>query len=1060
VASRTVVCPVHVGRDREVLALQDSLEQVRDTARGRLTLIAGEAGVGKSRLVAEAGALAARAGLGRLDGQCTPDAAVPYGSFVIAIRRRTRTLDRAGLTALFDGSAALAAALLPEVVQEVGLPPTTPAAEDLFAAVWQLLARLARPEGGLLLVLEDLHWADQDSLRLLAYLARELDDLPVWVVGTYRSDELHRRHPLTALVADLGRARRYDEVHVSPLDREQVRLMLSAIFDGTEVGDEFSDAVLERTGGNPFFVEELAKVLVERGDIYHQDGDWERRDLGEITMPLSVRETLLDRARAMEPDSVAVLEVAAVAGSDLDVAVLTAATGVSPDRVEDAIREGLHLQVLVERREGPVAGYAFRHALSREAFADELVGPDRARAHRAVAEAVAHVHADDLDSVAAQLADHYAAAGDSAAALEFALRAARRAASAFAGDEADRRFDQALRIMPADADDRLALLLEASGDVEAPAVSRIRIAFAEEARRLAAARLDPVGEARALNVLENARWLDGDGAGSIAILREALALVHGHDDYYEAWVLRRLTRVLVLGDRADEAETMLPAAIELAEQSGNLAALSGMHGTRMMLQGFDTGFRESYAAAVATARAAHAPRAEFNVRTNAGYVCLWCGDFTQSRQSFDRAMALGEQISPTDRYSHAGFAWLLSLCGEYDAAESIARPLVEHPTVPTRVVALTALAEVAHRRGDGDAAELADQLWDLARGTGEAQRSVPALAARARQVLRAQGVDAALPVFQDAIDNTVNSNLQGSQWPFAPELARALGQEGRVSELAIWVADVRRVTEIDPNAHNLAASTLCTAYLLSARDDAPAARHAFDEAVAQFAALPCPAREVDALLGLADLDWRSGGADAGEGAAGRALGIARRIDAATLVDEASHAVERSHAQSVLATVLFTDIVGSTQLAATLGDHGWRDLLARHHTIVRRELARTRGREVDTAGDGFLVRFDTPAQAIRCACSVVEALDAAGIRVRAGLHTGECQESGGKLTGLTVHIASRVSQLASAGEVLVSGTVKDLVAGSGIGFVERGSHQLKGVPGEWLLFAVAPASLSS
>ena len=163
--------------------------------------------------------------------------------------------------------------------------------------------------------------------------------------------------------------------------------------------------------------------------------------------------------------------------------------------------------------------------------------------------------------------------------------------------------------------------------------------------------------------------------------------------------------------------------------------------------------------------------------------------------------------------------------------------------------------------------------------------------------------------------------------------------------------------------------------------------------------------------------------------------------------------DRSAVLPVLATVLFTDIVGSTELAAALGDRGWAEVLERHHAIVRRELARAGGREIDTAGDGFLAAFDTPAAGIRSARSISAALKDAGITIRAGLHSGECREIDGKLTGLAVHIAARVSQLAGAGEVLVSSTVKDLVVGAPIDFEERGEHDLKGVPGRWRLFAV-------
>jgi class 3 adenylate cyclase len=159
-------------------------------------------------------------------------------------------------------------------------------------------------------------------------------------------------------------------------------------------------------------------------------------------------------------------------------------------------------------------------------------------------------------------------------------------------------------------------------------------------------------------------------------------------------------------------------------------------------------------------------------------------------------------------------------------------------------------------------------------------------------------------------------------------------------------------------------------------------------------------------------------------------------------------------ERVLATVMFTDIVGSTKRAAEIGDARWRELLQRHDAMVRRELARHRGREVKTIGDGFLATFDGPARAIRCACAIRANARGLGLEVRAGIHTGECELIGEDIGGVGVHIGARVAALAQPSEVLVSRTVTDLVAGSGIEFEPRGEQELKGVPGAWALFSVA------
>ncbi|HEY7651090.1 MAG TPA: adenylate/guanylate cyclase domain-containing protein [Methylomirabilota bacterium] len=158
---------------------------------------------------------------------------------------------------------------------------------------------------------------------------------------------------------------------------------------------------------------------------------------------------------------------------------------------------------------------------------------------------------------------------------------------------------------------------------------------------------------------------------------------------------------------------------------------------------------------------------------------------------------------------------------------------------------------------------------------------------------------------------------------------------------------------------------------------------------------------------------------------------------------------------VLATVLFTDIVDATRKATELGDRRWRDLLDSHHGIVREQLTRFRGREIDTAGDGFLAAFDGPARAVRAAAAIIREVRCLGLDVRAGLHTGECEVMGPKLGGIALHVGARIAALAGGGEVLVSNTVKDLVAGSGLKFEDRGVHTLKGVPGGWHIFAMDP-----
>jgi class 3 adenylate cyclase len=185
--------------------------------------------------------------------------------------------------------------------------------------------------------------------------------------------------------------------------------------------------------------------------------------------------------------------------------------------------------------------------------------------------------------------------------------------------------------------------------------------------------------------------------------------------------------------------------------------------------------------------------------------------------------------------------------------------------------------------------------------------------------------------------------------------------------------------------------------------------------------------------------------------------IIAKLSVADRTQAAVRAVELGLLSSrTLTTVLFTDIVRSTELAVELGDRRWHDLKQRHHALVRRELARFQGEEIDIAGDGFLATFDGPERAVRCACAVRDAVQSLGLELTIGLHTGEVERQGSAVSGIAVVIGARVRAVAAPGEVLVSGVVRDLLSGSGLRFADRGAHRLKGVPGEWWLFAVDPA----
>jgi len=1045
-SARSLVCPELIGRDEEIGVLRNAVAAL--PAGGRVLLVGGEAGVGKSRLAGEAARLAEQAGSRVLAGHCREGADAPYAPLTAALRRHLRDLEEVAVRELFNGPAALAATLVPEAAALLGLERSADTtAEDLHAAVWHLLRRLGAA-APILLLIEDLHWAGPDTLRLLDHLTEEAPTLPLWLVATFRPD-LPRRHPLTTTLVRWRRLPAVSDVRLRALGREELRRMLSALFAGTAVGDDFLDAVADRTGGNPFFVEELCAVLVDRGDIIEQqDGDYQRRELADIEMPETVRDTLLARVERLDGATVEVLRMAAVAGEVVEPGVLAHAAG---ERAADrALAAGLEHALLVERREGSLTRYVFRHALVRAALADDLHGPERERAHRRIAAALAEVHAADADAVAAEIADHLAAASDTRGAAQWSLRAARRAAAQHAPAAAQRHYQMALQLGEVDDRARLELLLEAAAatydeDDTAPAG-----AHAREARALAARLGDVVAEADALNLLARVRLEAGDTRGSLACNEEAAELLRGRGDKAEAWALANVFRRLVtFGDAALAAER-LPYALAVAERSGSDAALALLWNSRGILA-TDEDVEDAYSRAIHHAVAAGDRDLQAGAANTAGFVCAWRGHLRRSlewmRVAVDIADALFVQRAS---YFHAGYAWALSLAGEYDAALEQAEPLGSSRSVPTRIVALHALVEVMLRRGQHEAArEHGEECLRLAEASGQGQRIDPALSHVARIRLReaADGAD-------DIIERFLSRDWDCYTHAFVtPDLATALATRGVRGRLQRFLDEVRWRTERDPHRQNHAALAQCEAIAALARGDPSAGRDHAADALARCRAMPVPAREAECLLLLAEAEWQLGGGAACAEAVARALGIADRLHSGPLRDAALAARRRTEAEMVLATVLVTDIVGSTQRAADLGDRAWRALLERHHEIVRRELARHGGREIDTAGDGFIVSFDAPGRAIRCATAIVAALAEGEIPVRAGIHTGECEILGDKLAGIAVHVAARVAAVAAEGEVLMTGTVRDLVSGSGVVVDERGTHSLRGVPGDWALFKV-------
>lgn len=444
--SRPVVCPVLIGRAPELEALASALEGAIAGA-GRAVLVAGEAGIGKSRLLAEAAAEAARRGVRFLPGNAyEADRDVPFAPLADLLRGIGAACpDDDDLLRCLGPAASALLELAPELAYRMPdvLPPAPTEPEQrkrrLYAALTDVLLGLAH-ERPAVIAIEDLHWADETSLDFLLQLARRLPREPALLVVTYRSDEVHPA--LRHFLAALDRERLATEVPLAPLEVPEVAEMLRAIFSLSRAArPDLLAALYGLTEGNPFFIEEVLHVLVASGDIFYADGDWDRKPLDELRIPRTVHDAVQRRAERLGDDAAKALRLAAVVGRRFDFALLREVGGYDEERLLGLLKELIAAQLLVEETD---ERFAFRHALTRQAVYAELLARERRLLHRTVAETLERRAAEVPDAALADLAYHYFAAGDWEKAANYARRVGERALALFAPGAAVEHFTRAL----------------------------------------------------------------------------------------------------------------------------------------------------------------------------------------------------------------------------------------------------------------------------------------------------------------------------------------------------------------------------------------------------------------------------------------------------------------------------------------------------------------------------------------------------------------------------------------------------------------------------------------
>lgn len=556
-----------VGREGPLNVLRDRLAKAAN-GQGRVVLLGGDAGVGKSRLVRDLKQVAATRELRIIEGRCSStESSVPYAPLMDALRFRISRGESAQVGEILGPLRAVLAPLFPQLAGESSQSEQPGERERPFDLIFRVLERLAAEEP-MLLILEDVHWADQTSLELLHHLAHRAPSLSILIIATYRSDELHATHPLRKLLGSMARDRVGEEIRLLPLTSDETAEMLNGIL-GREPDPAFARAVWKRAEGNPFFVEEIVSVLSSSGTV--NPGDVDEGAVDRLPLPSTVSESILARVNALGPGAVEVISAASVIGRTVEFEDLRGVLGMSELELLEMIEELVAHQLLREEKsEGPDC-YAFPHALMQEAVYESIISRRRRLLHRRVAAALekrSRRQSTRLD----ELAYHYRLGGDRERAFEYARLAGDEAVRLRAWDDAAEHYEHALASLEELADDgtKTAELLERLAGV---AWRQSRGAagrqYAEDALRIRRNLGQTEEAARLLRRLALLRIEEGDTEGAGEALDEALRLIGTTESEQLGAIYDDLGRLSIERGDLDRAESLLTQGLSLATRDSH-----------------------------------------------------------------------------------------------------------------------------------------------------------------------------------------------------------------------------------------------------------------------------------------------------------------------------------------------------------------------------------------------------------------------------------------------------------------------------------------------------------
>ncbi len=1111
---------VFVGRERELERLREAVDAAL-AGRGSLQLLVGEPGIGKTRGAEELATYARVSGARVYWGRCREDEGAPaYWPWVQAIRSYARDADPVALAWQLGGGAAEVAQLIPEVAEKLDIEPAKGTDSEearfrLFDSVTSLLLAAAR-DRPIVIVLDDLHWADEPSLLLLLFAARELATSGLLILGTYRDVELGRHHPLARVLGEISSIEGSERIPLRGLSIGAVERYIE-MTSGAAAPPGLANAVQEQTDGNPFFVGEVVRLLASEGKLTRGGS------VADLQIPQGVREVVGRRLDRLSERTNEALRVAAVIGRDFEEELVWRVADLRPEDLMTAAREAIAERLVTDLGDGH---YSFAHALVRDTLYEELSPPKRSALHERAGLAIEEVCGGNVDERLGELAHHFLEAaprGDLAKAIDYAQRAGEQDMEQLAYEDAVEVYASALEVLDLmerpDEALRCSLLLSLGGaEAKSARVTDAREAFeraAESARRLDDAD-SLVGAAIGIAMMSEAGRLDEkllalidealDRIGSERTARRAALLSAKSAEMY--WVDNDITESTRLVDEAiemarevDAPASLLPALqrkifipsgpgasrerlrlademLELGEATGNREAVLRAHGYRLwqFLELADMRAVDRELATYARqAEELRMPEHSWLTIALRGMRTLLDGDVDGAERLATEARHAGQRAEQpvAEQFYGIQMTQIRSMQGRAGELLPAVRDLAERfPGIPAWRGGLITLAA---RSGDFELARR-----ELERFVGHDFSAIPRdvnwvagmsligeAIAMVGDVERAQRAYDELLPYEGLV--IVVARAVGCNGPVDRVLGLLAQVLGRLDDAERHLANSVEVATGMSDRPGMALCGLALAELLLARQgdgDREFALKLLSEVLGT-------AREMGARW-IVDRALRDR-LDA-QGLTG--------VDVTTSIDEMVSALEeerpdmRAHAApDGTVAILFSDIEDSTVLTEKLGDEQWLGVLREHNAIFREQISRHEGYEVKSQGDGFMLAFPDPCEALTCAIEVQRAFaererDGSGesLRVRMGLHTGEVISEEGDYFGKNVILAARIAAQAIGGEILVSEEMREAASvgnGDGLRFDDGRELELKGLAGSHRVFraewaesdAASPASTS-